>query len=268
MQGENVACPLRKSPVLVAILVTTGIGVAMGWLGPFGSYLNEGRLALILYWTAASWAGLLLFGGALHLIKRSMVRASTIGRVAISALAIAALSVVQTGLTRAAAHAIWPTLQRVGPDWWTWYGQVFGVAALVTTGFWVWPRLVRTGHRQKLHPSLHRSVGQEALGSDVIALQMEDHYVRVHRAARSDLLLMPMTQAIAAMGTVEGFRTHRSWWVARHAVTAAVGPPRSMRLVLANGLTAPVARAAVAHLREAGWLDQTASLADKALLPR
>jgi DNA-binding LytR/AlgR family response regulator len=91
------------------------------------------------------------------------------------------------------------------------------------------------------------------LADDVLALQMEDHYVRVHRPGGSELILMPLTRAIAAV-TADGLRTHRSWRVARHAVVGVDGDARAMRLRLANGLVDPVARSAVTHLRAAGWL--------------
>lgn len=93
----------------------------------------------------------------------------------------------------------------------------------------------------------------EPLGGEVLALQMEDHYVRVHRPAGSELILMPLGRAIEAV-EADGLRTHRSWWVAAHAVTAVEGNARSMRLRLSNGLVAPVARSAVTHLKAAGWI--------------
>lgn len=93
------------------------------------------------------------------------------------------------------------------------------------------------------------------LGEDVLALQMEDHYVRVHRPTRSELILMPLGRAIERVGA-EGLRTHRSWWVASQAVAAVEGDARSMRLHLSNGLVVPVACSAVTHLRAAGWIAQ------------
>jgi DNA-binding LytR/AlgR family response regulator len=83
---------------------------------------------------------------------------------------------------------------------------------------------------------------------------MEDHYVRIHTPTGSRLELMSMSQAIAALGGVEGRRVHRSWWVARAAVEAAEPDGRNWRLKLRGGLRAPVSRANVAPLRAAGWL--------------
>nr|QQZ51292.1 LytTR family transcriptional regulator DNA-binding domain-containing protein [Phenylobacterium glaciei] len=70
---------------------------------------------------------------------------------------------------------------------------------------------------------------------------MEDHYVRVHTAVRSELILMRLSDAVARTGR-EGLQVHRSWWVARDAVTEVIRDGRNLRLKLLNGLEVPVAR--------------------------
>lgn len=92
------------------------------------------------------------------------------------------------------------------------------------------------------------------LGSDLIALEMEDHYVRAHTALGSELILLRMRDAVGELGGVEGAQVHRSWWVARDAVEDVKRDGRNLRLVLANGLEAPVSRTRVAELKQAGWL--------------
>lgn len=92
------------------------------------------------------------------------------------------------------------------------------------------------------------------LGSDVIALEMEDHYVRVHTALGSELVLMRLRDAVSLLGDQEGMQVHRSWWVARGAVEDVVRDGRNLRLQLARGIEAPVARAKVAELRDARWI--------------
>ncbi len=91
------------------------------------------------------------------------------------------------------------------------------------------------------------------LGSEIVALEMEDHYVRVHTALGSALVLMRLRDAMALMGDLEGMQVHRSWWVARGAVEDVLRDGRNIRLKLARGLEAPVARAKVAELRDARW---------------
>lgn len=92
------------------------------------------------------------------------------------------------------------------------------------------------------------------LGSEIIALEMEDHYVRVHTALGSALVLMRLRDAMALVGEIEGMQVHRSWWVARAAVDDVLRDGRNVRLKLARDLEAPVARANVAALRDARWI--------------
>lgn len=92
------------------------------------------------------------------------------------------------------------------------------------------------------------------LGGEVLALQAEDHYVRVHTRLGSDLLLMRFSDAVEGLGALQGERVHRSWWVARGAVEAAKSRGRRLTLTLANGLEVPVTRGAAAKLRRDGWL--------------
>ena len=93
-----------------------------------------------------------------------------------------------------------------------------------------------------------------ALGSDLLALEMEDHYVRAHTALGSELVLMRMRDAVAELDGLEGEQVHRSWWVAKGAVADVRRDGRNIRLVLDGGLEAPVARGNVAALRDSGWL--------------
>ncbi len=92
------------------------------------------------------------------------------------------------------------------------------------------------------------------LGREVLALQGEDHYVRVHTPLGSELLLMRLRDAIADLEGLAGEQVHRSWWVAREAVAAVRANGRRLSLTLTNGLEVPVSREAAPKLRRAGWL--------------
>jgi hypothetical protein len=92
------------------------------------------------------------------------------------------------------------------------------------------------------------------LGSDIIALEMEDHYVRVHTMLGSALVLMRLRDAMALLGDLEGMQVHRSWWVARGAVEDVLRDGRNVRLKLPGGIEAPVARANITALRDARWI--------------
>lgn len=94
------------------------------------------------------------------------------------------------------------------------------------------------------------------IGVEVIALHMEDHYVRVHTRAGDALVLMRMGDAVADLEGLDGCRVHRSWWAARSAVSGHQPRNRSVELVLDNGLRIPVARQRLEELRARGWLSK------------
>ena len=100
--------------------------------------------------------------------------------------------------------------------------------------------------------ALHNSL--PASFPPILAVSVEDHYVRVIAEDQSHLVLMPLRDAIALLPPDEGMQVHRSWWVARSAVCAHHRKGRDLRLSLSNGMDVPVSRAMTGPLREAGWL--------------
>lgn len=88
----------------------------------------------------------------------------------------------------------------------------------------------------------------------LLAIEAEDHYLRVHTDLGSDLVLMRMADACALLDESAGARVHRSWWVARDAVQAIRQHSGRMELVLPGDISAPVSRAMQPVLRSQGWL--------------
>ena len=98
------------------------------------------------------------------------------------------------------------------------------------------------------------------LGRDLLALEMEDHYVRVHTALGSDLILMRMRDAVAELAGIDGRQVHRSYWVAASAVAAVERKPDGkLSLRLTNGLLVPVSRSHAPSVRAAGWIEKAVS---------
>lgn len=95
-----------------------------------------------------------------------------------------------------------------------------------------------------------------ALGRDLLALEMEDHYLRIHTALGSDLVLMRLRDALAELGLDRGLQVHRSWWVATDAVASIDRTPGRLVLKLRNGLTVPVSKTFRDSVKEAGWLEK------------
>ncbi|KAF0175948.1 MAG: LytTR family transcriptional regulator DNA-binding domain-containing protein [Hyphomonadaceae bacterium] len=92
------------------------------------------------------------------------------------------------------------------------------------------------------------------MGAAIHAVEAEDHYLRLHTSKGSDLILMRLADAIVELEGLEGAQVHRSWWVARDAVTEVRRDGARVSLILPGGGEAPVSRPNVKALREAGWI--------------
>lgn len=91
-------------------------------------------------------------------------------------------------------------------------------------------------------------------GAEVWAVEAEDHYLRLHTSKGQDLILMRLSDAIDELEGIEGARAHRSWWVAREAITDAVRGDGRATLTLKDGAEVPVSRTYARLLRERGWI--------------
>lgn len=244
-------------PMVRGVGLAIAAGALLAILGPFGSYLNGGLVERLAYWIGAMVLGLMLYGTAYGIATRSTVTGSVRRWLALIAAGLLA-SIPEALATRMTAFWLWPELARLHLSFPLWLAQTMTIGVIAIAGMGLARR--RSAPIQHKGPDLPPAEDPivTPLGGEVLALQMEDHYVRVHRPAGSELILMPLGRAIEAV-RVDGLRTHRSWWVAAHAVTAVEGNARAMRVRLSNGLVAPVARSAVTHLKAAGWIKDTDS---------
>lgn len=76
----------------------------------------------------------------------------------------------------------------------------------------------------------------------LLCLEMDDHYLKVHTDKGQHMLLMRLKDALMQLEGFPGLQTHRSWWVANHAVVSVNKENRKMSLLLTNHLEVPVSR--------------------------
>ena len=107
------------------------------------------------------------------------------------------------------------------------------------------PSPVRSAFMDRLPPRLRDAA--------LHAVEAEDHYLRVHTAKGSDLILLRLSDAVTELAGLDGAQTHRSWWVARAAVRGVARGDGRATLTVEGGLKVPVSRAHAAALRAAGW---------------
>jgi len=91
-------------------------------------------------------------------------------------------------------------------------------------------------------------------GAEVWAIEAEDHYLRLHTSKGQDLILLRLADAVDELQGIEGAQVHRSWWVARDAITDAKRGDGRATLTLKDGAEVPVSRTYAGLLRQRGWI--------------
>jgi hypothetical protein len=237
----------------VDLAIASVCAIFLGLIGPFGSYLNGPAWQRVAFQLACFLPGSLLYGSLIRAVLRLRLKPMMTWMSIF--LGVAILNVPFQIWVASIGVSIWPFLKSLRPL--DWYLQGLITALPVVLGFtlWIEARLRRRQQAKEAGEAPPTAFGLlGAPPSAVLCLQMEDHYVRVHTAGHSRLVLATLNQAIAALENADGMQVHRSWWVARKAVLRVVIEGRNLRLQLVNGITAPVARSAVAMVRKAGWL--------------
>jgi hypothetical protein len=244
----------------VDLAIATACAVFLGLIGPFGSYFNGPAWQRVAFQIACFWPGMLVYGAMVRgVLWLGWKPAATWAAIVIGTVIITApfqIFVSRVGV------AMWPVLKILRPL--DWYLEGLLTAQPVVVGFTLLnqSRMRKRRLASEAGETPPISPSQGLLGgapSSVLCLQMEDHYVRVHTQGGSRLVLTTMSQAVAAMQGIDGLQVHRSWWVASKAVADAVAEGRNLRLRLANGVVAPVARSSVATVRAAGWIKDASS---------
>ncbi|MEW4449006.1 LytTR family DNA-binding domain-containing protein [Qipengyuania sp. JC766] len=255
--------------IIIDVCVLIAIGALLGFLGPLGTG-SMGLAGRMAYWIAMALAGYAFYrpigaivvglGPKLDLPPWFLWGAAV-------AIATVPMSVLVWHVNTWRGDSAVVTLEVALAQ----YVSVLVVGAIVTTVFHLLPATrEETGDaapaetRVPLPESSPAQPPSERprfldrlpprLGSDLLALEMEDHYVRAHTALGSELVLIRMRDAVAELDGIAGEQVHRSWWVARDAVEDVKRDGRNVRLVLANGIDAPVSRARVSELRDRGWI--------------
>lgn len=249
--------------VAVAFLL---LGAIFGFMQPAGS-LPLGRTGAMLFWMLHAVAAVPCLAAAVTALGRTRLgcRLPPLAFVVLSGL-IAALFLSLAALALEAAFGV----QEVGPDgglipasWGfagLWIDEIGGVAPPFLLA-WVLvnlPRLMRLdggAAAVMAGPGEARtSEGPEvlgvqgflarlpaALGTDVVLLKSDLHYLHVHTPKGRAMLLFNLGDAEAELGDA-GVRVHRSHWVADRHVLRLRRTASGMVVVLSGGLEAPVSR--------------------------
>ncbi|WP_325063734.1 LytTR family DNA-binding domain-containing protein [Pseudoblastomonas halimionae] len=255
--------------LIVDLSVMTVIGIVLALIGPFGS-ANAPLAVRLVSWIGFAWLGFAIYRPmqpAVAWLSNDLQLPEIGAWIGVTLVATIPLTVAIwcIGFLPDAPQA--PTITQAFEA----YFNVLVIGASVTIVFNLIARAKAAPAPSDGHAGAPGNLPSEplatspepsprfldrlpaSLGTELLALEMEDHYVRAHTPLGSELVLMRMRDAVAELDGIDGAQVHRSWWVARGAVEDVKRDGRNLRLVLDTGLEAPVSRANVKPLRDAGW---------------
>jgi len=135
------------------------------------------------------------------------------------------------------------------------FGSVFLVSLAITAlNILIESRRAAIAHEGSVPPKFLERLPLKLRGSEVWAVEAEDHYLRLHTSKGQDLILLRLADAVAELEGIEGAQVHRSWWVARDAIADAKRGDGRAVLTLKDGSEVPVSRTYAGLLRERGWI--------------
>ncbi len=152
----------------------------------------------------------------------------------------------------------WPYLA----DWPELFGTVFVIAAIVTGTLDLIsshrvpspaPTAAPVQRSEPSAPMILQRLPVDKRG-DLVALSVEDHYVRIRTIRGEEIVLLRLSDAMNEVAPQSGLQVHRSHWVASAAITAARREGDRAVLSMTHGPDIPVSRRYVPALKEAGLL--------------
>jgi DNA-binding LytR/AlgR family response regulator len=255
---------------------------ALAFLGPFETSRFD-VMDRVGYWTVLMIAFMVLSQSATWLLWQApAVRRGGIPRLRIfSTLVAAPPMIVVIGVANNMMHGWSPNL----PD----VLEFFVAVMFIGVGYtYLSDRLVQAladGHAVAAAPAQQTSVEQpptngetppvsdegptdtalierlpQHIRGEILCLQVEDHYVRVHSRQGSAMVLMRFSDALRGVDHIGGSQVHRSWWVATNAVQSLRRTGRTAQLTLCNGLSVPVSQPYLAYAARA-WGSMESSVA-------
>lgn len=239
---------LARPTTLAGLLGATLILVLAG---PFGTLDSLGPAARTGYW-AVVVAGTYATGTAIDIVLR---RRLSRRHAAVQGGSIAIATAVAVTCVVAGLNALLLDGAATGFSLRT-LTTIFLVAFVATLLRHIILEQVQPATRTppgELHPRILDRLPVERRGA-LVALSVEDHYVRVRTTRGETLLLMRLSDAMRETAPTPGLQVHRSHWVARDAVAGVRRDGDRAILALNVGGDIPASRSHIPALKAAGLL--------------
>ena len=248
-----------------SFLIALAAALLLARLGPFGTFAELPPGELYAYWIGLTLLVWLQIEIALHLLRG--FRPTGLWPWPARAIVAALLAAVPGAFEVAWAESLLRVERDLGLlDLLFIYGDVALIAAAIALLVeWARPRAAGVAAavsqpEEETPPALLDEVPPDRRGM-LLALAAEDHYLRIYTDRGEALVLRRFSDALVEVADMEGARVHRSWWVAKQAVTGSERSGDRIVLLLTNGVRAPVSRTYLLRAREAGLIPTPASSA-------
>jgi hypothetical protein len=251
-----------------------GVGLVLGLIGPFGTFDLLPAAPRLAYWLAVIAANWLLADAIIRRLDAVAGERMPMPQLTAPLAGACLAAVPATGVVALAGGLSgigWPD------DVAVLFGRVLLLLAAIALPVYTWEDMreriaamadptPREGVLSETHPEdtdRRRPVGQglalftarlsAPIEGRLYCLEMQDHYLTVHHAGGSEMILCRMEDAVRELDSA-GRRVHRSWWVAADAVESVEREGQRTFLRLADSRRVPVGRSYRPDLKAAGWL--------------
>jgi hypothetical protein len=222
-----------------------GFGLLLGVMGPFGSQNAFAPAVRYPFWIVLALAGFVAAAATERVLPSassgrrtmtSMITAAAASAVPMTFFVAWSFTVLQQGRT-------FSPLQIVGLFPFVALVQLLIVRFISPDDSRIVAAPVESPAAAPEYPPDFLSKLPPALRQDIVALEAEDHYVRVHTLHGSALVLMRLADAAAIIDPRLGIRVHRSWWVAKDAVRTLERTAGKSIARLVDDKAVPISRA-------------------------
>lgn len=242
------------SPVCLTIwIVATVVAIAAG---PFGTFSALTFLERLAYWGVISITSIIL--GYMGVALANMLWHEDRAITRHLAGAVFADLIITTNVWLLSQMPVWGDGPRPG------FGILLSYIVLITAAASLVKYLANAALKSsaaeqaavqdtKAPPRLFRRI-PEVVGQTLVHLSVQDHFVEVTTCSSTVSVRMRFRDALDELDGVEGYRVHRSHWVAKHAVDQVIAEQSRVFLELVNGTRVPVSRGYRPVLEDAGLI--------------
>ncbi len=235
----------------LTLTALAAVSAVLCLIGPFGTLSSLALLPRAAYWTLLTVSGYVIG----YLIGYAVLR-PTMSGVAHWFRILLAGGLTGLAMTALVSVVNWPIFVKVpfGPGTLVLAGPTLVISVIVMAVIDLFYRQLSPApvDMPQTVPLLDRLPFDKR--GPLVAISVEDHYVRVRTTKGEEMILMRLADAIREVGDTPGAQVHRSHWAAFDQVAAVIRDGDRAVLQMIKGGDIPVSRRHVPTIREAGLL--------------